>query len=800
MLSGHRNDATGSVICVRFPDFSRALYFRQNAGRTLLWPLLFGGALTGSALLPVALAAPPLPQNGQFVAGSGSIARNGPNLDITQSSSRGIIDWRGFSIGAGRSVSIVNGTGATLNRVTGSSASLLDGRLTSTGSVYVVNPQGVVVGPNGTVTTGGRFVASTLDVGNDAFMQSGALMLTGTSSGSVVNLGSISSTDGDVFLVSSKAVVNLGSIKAANGTVELAAGTKVLLHDSSMGQQVFVQAGSGAQTLNAGAIRAAQVSLRATGTETRDGHVWLVADGGGVDARNATVSAKDANGRGGTVDVSASTLKIDGAKIDAAQWNLTAPTFTIGRSTANTLSRNLSDGTSVTVNTTGAEKTAGDIGVQSGIEWRGASMLTLNAFHSITIAPSTKIANRGAGNLTLRADAASNDNGGSITNTGAIDWSQSTGIFAALYDMNGTYAPDTVLTNAGWSAAPFGGLLTQATSYRLVNSLDDLAAISQDMAGVYALGTNLGNANATQLTRFISLGGATGLAFTGQFDGFGHTIGGLAFEVPSASSLSLGGIGLFSSIGAAGVVRNVNIVDGSVGTIFGSAGLLAGVNAGLITYASSSGDVSAGSFGQGRGGGLVGQNDGTIERSSSSARVGSQAPTGGLVGLNNGLITESFATGDIYAGSHGLPGGLVGANSSTGVIEKSYSTGSSTPLLQGGGLVGSNAGAIRQSFVAQTDTGFVFPGAAYGGIAGVNSGMIAADVFWNTQTDVNARGRGVNIGTPVADSVALSTQQMSTPASFGPTWDFGVNGTWVIPAGATHPILQWQASTQGRAP
>jgi hypothetical protein len=58
-----------------------------------------------------------LPQGGHYVAGSGSIAQNGANLSITQSGSRGIIEWNDFSIGSGHTVSINNGTGATLNRV-----------------------------------------------------------------------------------------------------------------------------------------------------------------------------------------------------------------------------------------------------------------------------------------------------------------------------------------------------------------------------------------------------------------------------------------------------------------------------------------------------------------------------------------------------------------------------------------------------------------------------------------------------------------------------------------------------------
>jgi hypothetical protein len=150
------------------------------------------------------------------------------------------------------------------------------------------------------VKTGGRFVASTLDADNCAFMDGGALTLRGDSNASVINLCKISSSGADVFLIARGTVVNAGTIKAPDGTAELAAGGQVLLQDSTSSKQVFVQAGSEGAVINSGRIKAAQISLqaadgnvfalagggtriRATGTANRDGHVWLVADSGRVE-------------------------------------------------------------------------------------------------------------------------------------------------------------------------------------------------------------------------------------------------------------------------------------------------------------------------------------------------------------------------------------------------------------------------------------------------------------------------------------------------------------------------------------
>ncbi|MBV9113837.1 MAG: filamentous hemagglutinin N-terminal domain-containing protein, partial [Hyphomicrobiales bacterium] len=143
--------------------------------RTLLASLAASTALVGAATAahagsPAAIPANMLPQGGHFVAGAGTIGTQGLTETITQSSQRGIIDFNSFSIGKSGTVKINNGTGATLNRVTGGNLSQILGTLSATGSVYLVNPQGVVVGKSGVITTGGTFLASSLDISNQNFM------------------------------------------------------------------------------------------------------------------------------------------------------------------------------------------------------------------------------------------------------------------------------------------------------------------------------------------------------------------------------------------------------------------------------------------------------------------------------------------------------------------------------------------------------------------------------------------------------------------------------------------------------
>ena len=756
------------------------------------WSALLCGMLTHGACV---LAAGPLPSGGQFVAGTGSISSNSSALNITQSTPRAVIDWRSFSIGIENSVTVNNGAGATLNRVTGIDRSVIDGRLSGTGSIYLINPQGILIGTSGVVTTGGRFVASTLDVTNDAFMNGGAFALSSTSEASIINLGRISSSGGDVFLISRKLTENDGSIDAPKGTVKLATGAQVLLMDPSSGSQVFVEPGTRGDVVNKGMIRAAQIALeaadgnvfalagnqgelRATGTATRDGHVWLVAERGTAHV-HTNVAALNADGSGGTVETSGYALHLDDAVIDAGRWNLTAPEFNVGVVAAAILARDLSSGTSVNVNTTGAYGKSGDINLQSTLRWSGDATLLLNAQHDVTISGAITVANNGAGNLTLRADANGIDNGASVVNRGTIDWSRSTGVVAALHDTNGGYLAGTVRSNPSWAPAPFSGLNTQATAYQLVNSKEGLENVTNNLAGVYALGKDLDLGGWPN--QFQRIGGANA-AFTGQFDGMGHAINNPYQYQESA--------GLFGDIGTTGVVRNLSVNNAymTASGMFagGGGGIIALRNRGLITNTHASGSIS--SY---RGaGGLVAVNDGTIERSSTGAGLNGDSSFGGLAIVNNGNIVQSFAVGSVSGGSHASGAGLVASN--YGSIIQSYATGSAT-MYTTGGLALYNAGTISESFATTHQTP-LFPPDQKAGVAFTNDGTIADNVFWDVQATTATNSVYSGKALPAANG--LTTAQMSAAASFGTTWDFSPTGTWVMPAGGTHPILRWQQGAQ----
>ena len=284
------------------------------------WLLLSSAALFSA---PSAFAdGPVLPTGGQYAAGAGTISQSGAAMTVTQTSNRGVIDWKGFSIGQGGSVHVDNGGGATLNRVTGGQASSIAGTLSATGSLYLVNPQGVVVTPSGVVKAGGDVVASTHDISNQTFMSGGPALLKSDAPGTISNLGRVSSSGGDVVLIA-REVSNGGTIQAPKGTAVLAGGTEVLLTEKSghSDERAFVRAGVG-RIDNQGVIEAAQAELkaaggniyalagnnggivRATGSETRGGRILLTTEDGDI-TNSGTLSAQNADGAGGQVTVQA---------------------------------------------------------------------------------------------------------------------------------------------------------------------------------------------------------------------------------------------------------------------------------------------------------------------------------------------------------------------------------------------------------------------------------------------------------------------------------------------------------------
>src|SRR5690349_4918179 len=158
------------------------------------------------------------PQNPQIIEGQVSIQYANELCKIS-AQDKSIIHWESFSIASHETTQfeLPSSQGAVLNRVTGENSSALLGKLSANGTVYLINPHGILVGREGVINVG-SFVASTLDVANQDFLLGKALHFSGESQAWIENQGQISAMQGDIVLLA-QAIRNLGNLEANQGEI-----------------------------------------------------------------------------------------------------------------------------------------------------------------------------------------------------------------------------------------------------------------------------------------------------------------------------------------------------------------------------------------------------------------------------------------------------------------------------------------------------------------------------------------------------------------------------------------------------
>lgn len=263
---------------------------------------------------PRPLLATELPSGPSVVHGSVGITSPSANaMTIQQGSPAAIVNWQGFSVGAGAQVNIQqpSASSALLNRVTGSTSSTIAGQINANGQVYLVNPNGIVITPSGVVRAGGGFVASTLGISDDDF-KSGRRTFSGNgASAAVVNQGLIEVGRGGYAALLGGSVDNSGTISVPLGRVGLGAGEQATLDISGDGfLQVAVPSGSNGEKAliqHSGRIRARGGRVEMQAATAREVARQAINLSGVVEAR--TVGGRSGaiilgGGAGGTVNVS----------------------------------------------------------------------------------------------------------------------------------------------------------------------------------------------------------------------------------------------------------------------------------------------------------------------------------------------------------------------------------------------------------------------------------------------------------------------------------------------------------------
>ena len=362
--------------------------------------------------------------------------------------------------------------------------------------------------------------------------------------------------------------------------------------------------------------------------------------------------------------------------------------------------------------------------------------------------------------------------------------------FSTKLGSNGIVKDYTVITSLGDR--------DDATPEHTEATLQGMAAIS-NLAGNFVLGANIdasatGTSNYNGSAGFVPIGSSVN-NFKGYFDGLGHTITNLNFDIGATANA-----GLFGYTFGPTRIQNVGLTGGVMKGGAATGGLVGYNDSGLIRNSYNTGNVTGAAFT----GGLVGQDisgnivnsyttgviigaaytggllgGGTIVNVTSSYATGSvhgAAGTGGLVGaITTGTVTDSYATGKVLGGAG--TGGLVGT--STGLITKSYATGVVTGRIEGnennggsasvGGLVGATTGEVNLSYA----TGSVYGADGVGGLVGATTALINNTYATGTVTGTTSIVGGLVGATTgllqnsYATGIVISTASATTGALAG---------------------------------
>jgi mucin-19 len=250
--------AARELAFVRCPRrLRRALGWHRKSGHGVAFTQL---ALLAGTMLN-ALPALANPSGAQVIAGEVKVMSSVPGtLNIHQGTDKAIIHWQQFSIANGESVNFIQPSlgSVALNRVLGKDPSAIFGRLTSNGTVLLINPNGVVFGPTARVDVGG-LVASTANLRDDDFL-AGRYRFNEASANPqarISNAGEISIRDSGLAALVAPSVHNSGVIQARLGRVMLGGASQFTLDFQGDGLLSFAAAPAvQAQVINTGTLSA----------------------------------------------------------------------------------------------------------------------------------------------------------------------------------------------------------------------------------------------------------------------------------------------------------------------------------------------------------------------------------------------------------------------------------------------------------------------------------------------------------------------------------------------------------------
>ncbi|MCM2286022.1 MAG: filamentous hemagglutinin family protein [Desulfobacula sp.] len=181
----------------------------------------------------------PIPVSGSGAGWSTTTDKAAHYLEVRQTDPKVVIQWQSFDIGSEAHTHFEQvQDGIALNRIYSSDPSRIFGKLTATGSIYLVNQNGILFGENSRVNLN-SLVAASLNI-KDADFQNGLWKYNAENymnapdyegPKDVENRGTLESDSGGRIFLLGANVENSGTISAEEGRVILAAGSQVELKE-----------------------------------------------------------------------------------------------------------------------------------------------------------------------------------------------------------------------------------------------------------------------------------------------------------------------------------------------------------------------------------------------------------------------------------------------------------------------------------------------------------------------------------------------------------------------------------------
>jgi filamentous hemagglutinin family protein len=765
--------------------------------------------------VPWALAE--LPTGATVRAGNVNITPlTGTQLLINQNSPKAIIDWQGFSISRGNTVQFVhaNSTDITLNRVTGLGLSAIDGRMLANGQVWLINPNGVLIGAGGQINSTG-FLATTRNLADADFLAGRYQFKDSAQPGSaIVNQGNIKASNGGYVVLAGEKINNEGLIQADLGSVVLG------------GAKTFVLDLNGDKLLSF-AITTPVAQLPADGTAMVNNNGTLQADGGRV---LMTASAA-ADVIGSVVNTSGliqanSVSRINGEVVlevaGMVQLQSSGSIQMSGSISANAVANGTGNGGQIMViadtsNPNSSTTVSGSLSAQAGnLGGNGGFIETSGS--KITIEPTTRVNTTAPNGLTgtwlIDPTDLTIQSGSGLQTTSSIGADTLANALATnnvTLTTSSTSATGTTTSSIATSPQDGDIHVNAPVSWASVNKLTlsahgdininaDISAVAGSLAlhygqGAIAVGntsdyyinqgakvnlpggqnfsTKLGNNGVVTNFDVITSANLRDFFVYDHFTGALNGAYALGSDIDASNTTTSGfnPISPFSGIfdGFGHTINHLQINQPSSRTVgfFGVAEPSAVIrNVGIVDAGISAPSYDTAlnvynpydylsSAGSNFVGGLVGVNFGTITNSYVTGSVSSPlewSRVGGLVGLNYGTVSDSHSTATVSGFS---TGGLVGWNDG-GWVNMSDATGDVTGTGFTGGLVGWNTGS----------SGLVSYSYAYGNVTNAGtytSGDLVGMNEWGG-TIINSYGMPSGSSTGSTTDTSSATTQTATAA------------------------------------